>query len=168
MISSRLQHTIVQELKSAKYFAVLVNETKDNSKKEQLTILLRYFDEGKVKERPTGCYHTKSLDAESLGNFIHDTVTRIGLDWNYCVAQCYAGASAMRGSFSGVQAGLRAKSAQAFHIHCHAHKLNLVIASFVESVGIVGSFFSLVQTLYTFISISNTRHQLFVEAQKAT
>ena len=56
---------------------------------------------------------------------------------------------------------------KAFYIHCYAHKLNLVIASCVESVGTVGSFFSLVQTLYTFISNSNTRHQLFVEAQKA-
>ena len=109
----------------------------------------------------------KSLDAESLANFIHDTVTRIGLDWNYCVAQCYDGASVMSGPFSGVQARLRAKSPQAFYIHCYAHKLNLVIASCVESVGTVGSFFSLVQTLYTFISNSNTRHQLFVEAQKA-
>ena len=90
----------------------------------------------------------KSLDAESLVNFIHDTVTRIGFDWNYCVAQCYDGASVMSESFSGVQARLRAKSPQAFYIHCHAHKLNLVIASCVESVGTVGTFFSLVQTLY--------------------
>ena len=65
----------MQELKSAKYFAVLVDETKDSSKKEQLAILLRYFDEGKVKERPIGCYHKKSLDAESLANFILVTVS---------------------------------------------------------------------------------------------
>ena len=63
VIGSRLQSTIVQELEIAKYFAVLVDETKDNSKKEQLAILLRHFDEGKVKERPIGCYHMKSLDA---------------------------------------------------------------------------------------------------------
>jgi len=68
--------------------------------------------------------------------------------------------------FSSVQARLRAKSPQAFHIHCHAHKLNLVIASCVESVGTVGLFFSLVQTVYTFISNSNTQHQLFADAQK--
>ena len=77
MIGSRLQRTIVQELKSTKYFADLVDETKDNSKKEQLAILLRYFDEEKVKGRPIGCYQMKSLDAESLANFIYDTVTRI-------------------------------------------------------------------------------------------
>ena len=69
--------------------------------------------------------------------------------------------------FYGVQARLRAKSPQAIYIHCHAHKLNLVIASYVESVGTVGSFFSLVQTMNTFISNSNTQHQFFVEAQKA-
>ena len=78
MIGSRLQRTIVQELKSVKYFAVLVDEAKNNLKKEQLAILLRYFNEGKVKKRPIGCYHMKSLDAESLANFIHDPVTRIG------------------------------------------------------------------------------------------
>ena len=92
----------MQEVKRAKYFAVLVDETKDNSKKEQLAILLRYFDEGKVRERPIGCYHMKSLDAESLASFIHDTVAKLGLDWNYCVAQCYDGASVMSGPFSGV------------------------------------------------------------------
>lgn len=168
VIGSRLRSTIVQEVKRAKYFAVLVDETKDNSKKEQLAILLRYFDEGKVRERPIGCYHMKSLDAESLASFIHDTVAKLGLDWNYCVAQCYDGASVMSGPFSGVQARLRAKAPQAIYIHCHAHRLNLVIANCVEGVGTVGSFFSLVQNLYTFISNSNTRHQLFVESQKAT
>ncbi|XP_065565930.1 zinc finger MYM-type protein 1-like [Artemia franciscana] len=109
----------------------------------------------------------KSLDVESLANFIHDTVTRIGLDWNYCVALFYSGESVRSGRFSGVQARLRAKSPEAIYIHCLAHKLNSVIASCVESVGTVGSFFSLVQTLYTIISNSSTRHQLFVEAQKA-
>ena len=108
----------------------------------------------------------KSLDAQSLANFIRDTVTRIGLDWNYCVAHCHDGASVISGPFSGVQARLRAKSPQAFYIHCYAHKLNLVIASCVESVGTVGSFFSLFQPLYTFI-LNSTQYELFVEAKKA-
>ena len=108
----------------------------------------------------------KNLDAESLANFIHDVIRRIGLDWKYCVAQCYDGAGVMSGPFSGVQARLRAKSPKTFYIHCHAHKLNLVIANCVESVDTIGSFFLLVQTLYTFISNSYTRHQLFVETQK--
>ncbi|XP_065578586.1 zinc finger MYM-type protein 1-like [Artemia franciscana] len=162
-----LQRTIVQELKSAKYFAVLVDETKGNLKKEQPAILLSYFEEGKLKERPIGCYHIKSLDAESLANFIHDTVTKIGMDRNYCVAQFYDGESVRSGRFSGVQARLRAKFPQAIYIHCLAHKLNLVVASCVESVSTVGTFFSLVQTQCTIISNSNTRHQLFVETQKA-
>ena len=86
---------------------------------------------------------------------------------NYCVAQCYDGASVMSEPFSVVQGRLRAKSPQAIRIHWHAHTLNLVIVSCVDSVGTVGSFSSLVQSLYTFISNSNTRHQLFIEAQKA-
>jgi len=41
---------MVQELKSTKYFDIRVDNTKDNLKKEPLVILLRYFNEGKVKE----------------------------------------------------------------------------------------------------------------------
>ncbi|XP_065561189.1 SCAN domain-containing protein 3-like [Artemia franciscana] len=85
---------------------------KGQLKEEQLTILLRCFDEEKIKERPIGCYHIKSLDAESLATFTDDTVTRIGLDWDYCVAECYNGARVMSGPFSGVQAPLRVKSPQ--------------------------------------------------------
>ena len=47
----------------------------------------------------------------------------------------------MSGPFSVVQARLRAKSPQVIYIYCQAHKLNLVIASCVESVSTVGSFF---------------------------
>ena len=68
--------------------------------------------------------------------------------------------------FSVVKTCLRAKSPQTIYIDYHAHELNLVIVSCVESVGTVGSFFSLFQPLYTFI-LNSTQYELFVEAKKA-
>ena len=40
----------------------------------------------------------RSLTAESLANFIYDELVRLGIDWQYCIAQCYDGASVMSAS----------------------------------------------------------------------
>ena len=53
------------------------------------------------------------------------------------------------------------------YIHCHAHRLNLVLGDCVKNISGLSSFFSVINTLYTFITNSNTRYQLFIEAQKA-
>ncbi|XP_066980069.1 zinc finger MYM-type protein 1-like [Macrobrachium rosenbergii] len=134
---------------------------------EQLAILVRYFSEGVVKERVIGTYHMENVDAASLADFIYKEIEQSGLIWSNYVAQCYDGASVLSGCFSGVQARLRDKIPQAVYIHCHAHRLNLVLGGCVKNISGLSSFFSVINTLYTFITNSNTRYQLFIEAQKA-
>ena len=50
VIGTHIKHTICTEVQSAQLFSVMVDETKDLSKKEQLAILVRYFSERVVKE----------------------------------------------------------------------------------------------------------------------
>lgn len=167
VIGSHIKDTICAEAQEAKYFSVMVDETKDLSKKEQMAILVRYFSDGIVKERVIGTYHMEKVDAASLADFIYNEIEQSGLIWSNCVAQCYDGASVMSGCFSGVQARLREKIPHAVYIHCHAHRLNLVLGDCIKNTTGLSSFFSVVNTLYTFITNSNTRNQLFIEAQKA-
>ncbi|XP_065580922.1 zinc finger MYM-type protein 1-like [Artemia franciscana] len=166
VIGNEIKSSIAKEVREAKYFAVLVDETKDLSKKEQLAILVRYVHDLKIKERAIGCYHMRKVDAESLADFIYNEIKGIGLDWSKCVGQCYDGASVMSGHFSGVQARLREKAPQAVYTHCHSHRLNLVIGDCMQKIQRISSVFSVLQTVYSFVSNSNTRYQLFVEAQK--
>ena len=164
VIGEKIRSIIISEVGEARYFSVLVDETKDLSKKEQLAILIRYVHDGIIKERAIGTYHMMDLTAESLAQKIIKELS--SLDIQLCVAQCYDGASVMRGNVRGVQALIREKVPHAAYIHCHAHRLNLVLVSSITEIPEMAEFFSVVQTLYTFIANSNTRHMLFIEAQK--
>ena len=150
------------------YFSILVDETKDISRKEQLCIILRYFDskDMKIRERAIGVYHMKALDAESLATFIYDEISKLGIDWNNCISQCYDGASVMSGWASGVQARIRERIPHARYVHCHAHRLNLVLVDSMKYLPSVFEFFGTIQSLYSFISTSSVRHEMFVKAQE--
>ena len=51
-------------------------------------------------------------------------------------------------------------------MHCHAHRLNLVLVHTIQNLPLLEDFFDTVKTVYSFISISNTRHSLFIASQK--
>jgi len=165
VFEEKIKNIIAEEVKEAGYFSILVDETKDLSEKEQLAILVRYTLHGDIKERAIGTYHMKDLSAESLAAAICKELSSQGIDMQLCVGQCYDGASVMRGSVRGVQARIREQVPHAVYIHCHAHRLNLVVVDTISDIPKMSEFFNIVQTLYTFIANSNTRHTLFVKAQ---
>jgi len=107
VFGDRVRRTIVDEVTVAKFFSVLVDETKDLSKKEQLAVLVRYVHDGVIKERSLGVFPMHSLTAEALCTFILDEVRSLGLDWDNCVGQCFDGASVMSGWANGVQARIK-------------------------------------------------------------
>lgn len=49
----------------------MVDETKDNSKKEQMSFVIRFLDDNfNIHEKFIGCYHMVKSDSESLFNQI--------------------------------------------------------------------------------------------------
>ena len=151
------------------YWTLLVDETRDASRKEQLSFAIRSTsskESGKIFEKVLGTYHLKEQSAEALTDAIQSAAKDNGLEWKLCMAQCYDGASVMSGSFSGVQARIREFAPHVMYIHCLAHRLNLVLISTIKSIAEVNEFFSTVQELYVFLSTSTPRHELFCEAQR--
>ena len=76
----------------------------DVSKKEQLSIVLRYVLKGGVYERFLGFTAAEGLDAASLFSYIRKAITEHGISLKQCMGQCYDDAAVMSGSCSGVQA----------------------------------------------------------------
>ncbi|XP_069503891.1 zinc finger MYM-type protein 1-like [Ambystoma mexicanum] len=164
VVANLIRQNIVRKV--TKHFAVLVDETKDISHKEQMSFVIRFVDQdGNIQEKAMGCYHMEKLDASSLAAAIHKSVRDAGLDWKNCVAQCYDGASVMSGCFNGVQAKIKEIAPQAVYIHCHAHRLNLALVQTITNIQTVKDFFSTLQAVYVFLSQSSPRHELFVKAQ---
>ena len=56
----------------------------------------------------------------------------------------------MNGKHKGVAAIVKQKAPQALYVHCHAHRLNLVLVDAVKSVDVASEFFVLLERLYVF------------------
>ena len=103
---------------------MFIEEAKDVSKKEQMSIVLRYMQNDKVYERFIGFIRI-SLDAASLVEYICDTMSACHLSLDNC--QCYDSASVTSGACSGVQARIREIAPCAIYTHCCVHQFNLVL-----------------------------------------
>ncbi len=132
----------------------MVDETKDVSKKEQMSMVSRYYYRGTVRESLLHIEVAQHLDAAALTEKIIQKLQHYGLDYkNDLVGQAYDGVSVMSGKNSGVQARIRKEAPLAFYVHCTAHCLNLVLVDTVKTAPDAHCFFSLLQKLYVFISV---------------
>jgi len=75
-----VREQILDVVKLAKYFSLLVDESKDISKKEQISIVLRFFDGSKVHECFVEFKPSHGLDAKSLSDLLIEALRRYGLD----------------------------------------------------------------------------------------
>ena len=153
-------------VRKAGAYMVLADETKDCSKKEQLAIVVRYVDVEAVKlfEHFLTYVEATALDADSLSAFILDALRKNQLDPECIVSQGYDGASVMSGRCAGVQQKICEVVPHAAYVHCYAHCLNLVLVDSTKSISEASDFFSLMETLYVFLSRSIT-HAIFLQKQ---
>lgn len=103
IMAANVLNDIRDEVKQSKYFGIICDETKDLSKKEQISLVVRYFYDGFVHEEFVGFTYAETVDAKSLNTYITSQLETIGIDIQDCIGQSYDGASVMNGRLSGVQ-----------------------------------------------------------------
>ncbi|KAG5585075.1 hypothetical protein H5410_045509 [Solanum commersonii] len=107
------------------YFALLVDESRDVSRKEKMVICLRYADKmGFVMEAFIGLVHIKDTSALSLKKAIVDVLAHHSLILSNVRGQCYDGASNKQGELGGLKTLIRQESRSAHSVHCFAHHFN--------------------------------------------
>ena len=123
-------------MKAAEYFSLLEDESRDTSKKEQLSICIRYYFDEVINEVFFNFIKAERLDSESVKAKLLEVLFSYGMDTKLVVvAQCYDGASVMSGIFKGLQQLMRQDPCpRAIYIHCWAHRLNLVVLSCIQVV----------------------------------
>uniref|UniRef100_A0A8C5MVP0 Zinc finger MYM-type protein 1 n=1 Tax=Leptobrachium leishanense TaxID=445787 RepID=A0A8C5MVP0_9ANUR len=164
VMASLVREEIADSLKDSP-FSILADETKDRSKAEQLSVVVRYFYDQAVHERFLKFYKADSLDAASLTDYIFDVLSSLGIDKNECVGQAYDGAAVMSGRINGVQARIQRKVPTALYVHCMNHRLNLAVVDTVKNVAEAAEFFAKLEKLYVFSSTSVV-HSVFERVQK--
>ncbi|XP_011407653.1 PREDICTED: zinc finger MYM-type protein 1-like [Amphimedon queenslandica] len=165
ILAESVLNCIKEDHRAAKYFTLIVDETKDISKKEQLTLILRYVLKGVVHECFISYTHYEELNAAALTTYIYQALKTINLSISNCVSQCYNGAAVMSGPFTGVCSRILEDNPQSIYIHCYAHQLNLTLVDCCHSLPHASNFFALLESLYVFMS-SSVPHSLLLNKQK--
>ena len=102
-MADMVRNEISEETREAEHFALMVDESKDIRKTEQISIVVLYLKGNNLREEFLHFAHADGLDADSLLRSIQQTLSQCNIDKNMCVGQCYDGAAVMSGSKSGVQ-----------------------------------------------------------------
>uniref|UniRef100_H3B6V4 TTF-type domain-containing protein n=1 Tax=Latimeria chalumnae TaxID=7897 RepID=H3B6V4_LATCH len=165
IMANMIRKQISEEVKAAEHFALQVDECKGISKKEQISIVVRYLNNDSIHEEFLHFTPAEDLDVDSLLEKIKHTLSKCNIDKNACIGQCYDGAAVMSECNQGVQEKFRKEVPQAVHVHCYAHRLNLVLVDCVRNVQTAAEFFATIQMVYNFFSRSVV-HNLFIQKQK--
>jgi hypothetical protein len=158
---------IVKDIKHSGMFSIIVDEARDASCTEQMSICIRYVKDGCVQEHFLRFIDVHELNATSLSSTIIDFLRTLGLDLKFCVSQCYDGASVMSGHLNGVQVHVRDScKSPCLYIHCHAHRLNLVLVDVCSDIMCISDSLALMEAIYCFFSVSTLRHDVFKQVQE--
>ncbi|XP_059292440.1 uncharacterized protein LOC132045883 [Lycium ferocissimum] len=157
---------IIEEL-NGDYFALLVDESFDVSRKEKMAVVLRYVDrKGFVMERLIDIVHVQDTSALSLKSAIVNLLSQNSLSLSYVRGQCYDGVSNMQGEIKGLKKLIRQESFSAHSIHCFAHQLQLTLVAVSKKCIQVGELVLLVSNVLNVLGASFRGMDEFRESQK--
>ena len=90
IIGNECCENIVASIKESKYYSIIVNSTPDFAHVDQLTLVVRYIENGKPVERFVGFTPIKSHKSETLTSDILETLKALTLDIDLCRGQSYS------------------------------------------------------------------------------
>lgn len=173
LVAQKIEHENMKLLKSAKYFAVILDCTPDISHEEQMTVILRFVHckptEGiEVKETFFGYLNVLDTTGKGLLESFLEKIDKLSLNIQDCRGQSYDNGSNMKGKKAGVQARMRELNPKAFYVPCASHSLNLVIVDGAKSSTSALTFFGTLTRLYTIFSSSTVRWNILKSNLKLT
>ena len=103
LLAHKVIRQLTAEVAKAGVYSVIVDETTDASRQEQVSICVRYVtDSLSAEEVFLGLYSTDATTGDALASLVSDALQRLQLPISGLRGQCYDGASNMSGQFQGM------------------------------------------------------------------
>jgi hypothetical protein len=161
IISHSVVQRITKDVQLSRNYALIMDETSDISRTEQVSICLRHVLDGITLETFLGFFSTISTEGEVLFELVKKVMTDHGLELGNIVGECFDGASNMSGVRKGVAARMKECSPRGVYVHCYAHILNLALQDTMSDMKPLRNALGTLQSLYNFLEGSPKRHCLF-------
>ena len=147
-----IRDKILAKIRQAKYFSVIADEATDVSNDEQLSISIRYVDDGTPTEVFVAFYEcVTGVTGRAIADNILLKLSEWQLELEHLRGQAYDGAGAMAGKSKGAASYITTKQPKALYTHCASHRLNLCvmkccsireISNMMESADKISRFFN--------------------------
>ncbi|XP_028406200.1 zinc finger MYM-type protein 1-like [Dendronephthya gigantea] len=165
IVANVMLERIAAEARSSDYYGIVVDETADISRTEQVSIFLRYVFNGETKETFIGFYSTKSTEGEVLYELVKTAISKLELKLEDIVAECFDGAANMSGARKGLAARMKECSPLSIYVHCHGHRLNLALQDTMTTIEPLQKALGVIQSLHNFLEGSPKRHAIFKDIE---
>ena len=143
---------ILAKIRSAKFYAIIGDETSDAARKEQFSFSVRSVSQELTIEKDFfGFYETTNTKSATLYQIIKDIMIRFELAISRLRGQCYDGAANMSRDISGIQMRIREDEPAAIYIHCRPHTISLDFQDAMEGVTPIKNFFGILKEAINFI-----------------
>ncbi|CAL1401863.1 unnamed protein product [Linum trigynum] len=166
VLAKKIRKQIFEDIGDSK-FSIIVDEASDESRHEQMAIILRFVDvKGLIQERFLNLVHVKDTTSKTLHSAICSTLASHKFSLQNLRGQGYDGASNMRGEWKGLHALFLKDFPQAYYVHCMAHRLQLSLVAASREVDRVNEFFTKLPRVVTAITGSTRRLDELEEFQE--
>ena len=93
IVSGMVLKIIMNDVRSSEHYSIIVDETPDISRSEQVSLCLRYVFEGQTLETFVGFFTTVSTEAEVLYELVKKQIPMLELKTENIVGECFYGAA---------------------------------------------------------------------------
>lgn len=159
LLAAETLKNVVEEVSTSDIFSVLADTTPDVALKDQLSVCLRYVDQGRSpNERLLDVIEVTDKTGYGLAKSIYDTLIKHGLKTGNVAFQSYDYASSMNGVNKGAQRYFYEFVGHTVpYIPCQAHRLNTFLEHGCKASHIIGNFIEILENIYVFFSTSMKR-----------
>jgi len=170
LLASKIKNQIIEKIKQAKYFSVILVCTPDISHQEQMSLIIQYVDVSSnsvsIEESSLGFLNVNDTIGQGLFDVLQDELKNLDLDIFDVRGQGYDNGSNMKGKHQGVQKRFLDINPRAFYTPSSCHSLNLTLCDMANSCGKAKYFFRVVQHIYTIFANSTKRWKILKDNLK--
>ena len=142
-ISEVIHKDLVLELKKAKMFSILIDESTDIAISKHLVVYIRFVKED-FEPKTVFLKNVTISDPKSTAQVIFDhlmsALEEDGIDITKCIGFGSDGAAVMVGKDKGVAALVKKASPHCLDLHCMAHRLNLASSQASDNIPYLKTF----------------------------
>ena len=147
------------------YFGIIMDETSDISRTEEVSSCLRYVISGETKENSVGFFATASTEREVLYELAKTAINNLDSRLENITAECFDGAANMSGIRKSLATRMKECSSLGIYVHCYGYLLNLALQDTMTEIETLRNALGTIQSLYNFLHTSTKRHALFKDIE---